>query len=116
MIDPPDWAARRLLISAYLYYVLDSPRMSDAEYDRLSLVVSRGWDELAPDRKWALRDPEAIRSTGAHIRFSSFVVAVALNYYKYQTGIVLEVHPDDWRISKRGHRYVTCGSPRPLEV
>lgn len=113
----PDLAGRRLIIAAYCYYVLDSPIMSDAKYDRLSRYVAFNWYNLHPDRQWALGDPMMIRSGGSHIKFSSLAVSVALNYHKYNTGQMLEIPRDfEWRETKKGMRYVTCGDEKPVSI
>lgn len=112
-----DWAARRVIVAAFLYYVLDEPCMDDAEYDRLSRYVAKHWDELAWERQWACKSPEAIKSSGAHIRFTSLAACAALNRYKYITGVSLRWHPDmEWKLrQKDGCSYLTCHvTPLPI--
>lgn len=115
---PPDYAARKVLIAAYIYYVLDDNIMSDERYDRLSRYVCRHWDELNPDRQWCMVDKQQTASTGMHFRFSSACASAALNYYKYKTGIQREFPIDfPWKHAKTGTRkgmaYCTAASPKP---
>ncbi len=63
----PNLAARKLIMSAYLYYRCDCPVLSDGEYDKLSLFVSDHWDELSEQMQWQLGDREGIRATGMGI-------------------------------------------------
>jgi NAD-dependent DNA ligase len=108
----PDLAARKVIVNAYMYYVFDRPILSDAEYDRLSEVAAAGWDQLHPDRQWALGSPEDIRASGFHIKFSSFAVAAArtafAHHFRKQPPFP---EPDDWKwCEDRQHRYVTTGT------
>lgn len=112
-----DYAARMVIIHAFLYYVMDSPIISDERYDKLSKFVSRNWDELSPDRQWACGSPRDIWSSGYHIKFSSHAVSAALNFLKYKTGEMYEnYHEDVWRAKKNGTRYVTANAPKPKKV
>jgi hypothetical protein len=78
----PDLAARRLLVCAYLYYVLDaSPLMSDYDYDALSQYVANHWSELDPLRQWQLGDPESTRASGAHFLFTAYSIHSARRAY-----------------------------------
>lgn len=112
----PDYIARTIIVQAYLYYVLDAPTMSDGEWDKRAKYVADNWDELHPDRKWALGSPDAIRATGHHIKFSSHAAGAALNHHKYATGEVLEIWDDEWRFRKRdGCQFVTT-THQPIPV
>ena len=113
--EDPDFVARRVIIHAYLYYVLDAPLISDAVYDRMVTLVAKGWDELSPDRQWALGSAEQIRVTGHHIKFSSLAAGAALNYHKYAVGEMLEVPHDAWKERRDGTRFVTT-SHKPVRV
>lgn len=103
----PDYAARKVIVAAFLYYVLDSPQMNDARYDRLSEYVADHWDELHGDRRWALRDPASIRAGGSHIWFSMLAAGAALNAYKYQTGKSMLIDHKSIKKTKKGQPYVT---------
>jgi hypothetical protein len=111
----PDFAARKILLAAYCYYVLDYSMMTDAKYDRLSDYVARRWKDVDPDRQFALCNPCDTRSTGMHFRFSVHTVGAALNYYKYATGKILE-YKGPWRRTNKGRRFITCGDKRPRSV
>lgn len=116
--DNPDWCARRVIIHAFLYYVLDASIISDNAYDRLVRIAADNWDKLSPDRQWALRSPEDIRSTGSRIRYSSYAVAAALNFHKYNTGEIYDNYrSDQWRHRKADNvSYVTAGAGKPRRV
>lgn len=103
----PDLAARKLLVAAYAYYVLDEPIMDDARYDELSRYVARNWNELDPDRQWALDTPEQTRSSGMHFYYP--VIAVHACYHElHRRGITPRFpFPTEWRETKKGRRYVT---------
>lgn len=114
----PDWAGRQVIVAAFLYYVLDTPCMDDAKYDKLSRYVSDHFDEMSWERRWACGSAEAIRSSGAHIRFTSMAAGAALNRYKYMTGMLLGWHPDmKWKQRKKdGCHYITCGCLKPVPL
>lgn len=90
-LPSPDLAARWVITAAYLYYVLDSPTMTDADYDGWSNYVADNWDKLTPDRQWALGSADAIRASGHHIKFSSYAVGAAEATYR-------EVHKKEPRV------------------
>lgn len=104
----PDFAARRLIVAAYAYYVLDQPIMDDGEYDKLSRFVARNWDELDRDRKWALDTPEATRSSGAHIYFPEIAVRACYLAVKENGERPRLPFPTEWKTTKKGRRYVTA--------
>ena len=104
----PDLAARRVIVAAYAYYVLDQPVMDDAEYDRLSRYVARNWDDLDEDRQWALDTPEQTRSSGSHIFFPTIAVAACYRELDRQGIRPRLPFPGRWKVSKKGRRYVTA--------
>lgn len=114
----PDYCARRVIVHSFLYYVFDAPIISDHAYDWLVRVCVDKWDELHPDRQWALRSPGIIRSTGARVRYSSQAVGAALNYHKYNTGeIYANYREDQWLHRKKdGVCFVTAGMGKPRRV
>ena len=63
----PDLAARKLIMSAYLYYRCDTSVLSDGDYDKLSLFVADSWEQLSEQLQWQLGDREGIRATGIGI-------------------------------------------------
>ena len=103
----PDYAARKLIVAAFCYYVIDDPIMTDATYDRYSQYVADHWDELSEDRRWALRSAKDVRSTGYHIWFSLMAAGAALNYHKYRTGEFLIIDDRSIKTSRDGVKYVT---------
>jgi hypothetical protein len=106
----PDLAARKILVAAYLYYVLDAPTMTDGEYDKLSIIAADGWNRLETVRQWMLGDPDSARSGGSHFKFNTYVVGAARTLH-------LQVHrrpttrpyPENWQWCEE-HRvhYVTA--------
>jgi len=74
------------MVQAYLYYVLDAPTMSDAEYYKLSVYAADHWDELTDERKFCLGSPEELRASGHHIKFTMFCIDAALEVYKAAHG------------------------------
>lgn len=106
----PDLAARKVIVAAYLYYVMDSPTMSDGEYDKLSQYVAEHWDKLDPVRQWQLGDAASTRAGGSHIKFTAYAVGAARNLY-WQTHKRYSVYPYPTRWKKRKEddlRYVTA--------
>lgn len=106
----PDLAARKIIVAAYLYYVLDQPQMSDGEYDQLSLFVAENWDQLHPDRQWALGSPQDVRAGGSHVKFSSIAVGCA---YQKLADANIEPRfppPTDWLWNEQVGSYVTAFS------
>jgi hypothetical protein len=73
----PDLAARKILVAAFLYYVLDAPTMSDGMYDKLSQIAADGWDQLDPVRQWQLDSPDATRASGAHFKYTAATIGAA---------------------------------------
>lgn len=65
----PDLAARRVAMSAYLYYQQSSPVLTDDEYDALARYCAEHWDELDAFRKWQLGgSSKAIAHSGHQVR------------------------------------------------
>jgi NAD-dependent DNA ligase len=100
----PDLAARRILVAAYCYYVLDTSPMSDAEYDKLSNIVADHWDELPPVRQWALGNPTDTRASGSHFKFTTLTVDAARHLVKTE-----HPYPSKWSFNKEHQvHYVTA--------
>lgn len=109
----PDLVARRLLVCAYLYYVLDaSPLMPDCDYDAQSVYVAEHWYDLDPVRQWQLGDPGSTRATGAHFKFTAYTVGGARHAYwkRYGKCAPGELPAEsDWKLDgPNGLRYVTA--------
>ena len=77
-----NYAARKLIMSAYLYYRCDTNVIDDGEYDKLSLYVAENWDKLDPQLQWQLVDPDAIRATGSGILITQMGVNAAIAWYR----------------------------------
>ncbi|SRR6266705_6276160 len=73
----PDLAARKILVAAYIYYVLDDNVMTDDEYDQLSIYVADNWAELHPTRQFCCGDPESTKASGSHFKFTVLCVSAA---------------------------------------
>ena len=82
MIMDVNYAARKLIMSAYLYYRCDTNVIDDGEYDKLSLYVAENWDKLDPQLQWQLVDPDAIRATGSGILITQMGVNAAIAWYR----------------------------------
>lgn len=84
MPDPlkADLSARQLVMSAFLYYRLSSPVLTDAAYDKLSIKVAKAWDVLSPLRQWQLGSPEDLQATGSHIKVTTMAMHGALAWLK----------------------------------
>ena len=99
-----DYLARKVLMSAVLYYGLDSPLVSDDQYDAWCRAVKRGWDHLDPIRQWQMRDPEGI-STGFDFRITQATVGGTWSWLS-EHGLMGEdartvVPSRDWKWSKK---------------
>lgn len=110
----PDLAARKVLVQAYLYYVLDAPTMSDGEYDKLSVVAADGWGQLEPVRQWQLGDPESAKAGGSHFKYTAATIGAARSEYHRQFRRHAravpehEAHTGNWKTHEDGLRYVTA--------
>ena len=95
----PDLAARQLIIHAYLYYNRSTPLRSDAEYDSLSRYVAERWGELEPIRCHQLQSPEAILTSGHHIRITPMGERAAIAWHLHETGKLPEGQLiDHWQL------------------
>ena len=107
-----DLAARKVIVAAYLYYVLDGPTMSDAKFDELSRFVADHWEELSELRQWQLGSPDELRASGGHIRFTvASVHAARQAYIEYYRRYPSVGPPADWKEHTIGgfpYRYVTA--------
>jgi NAD-dependent DNA ligase len=92
----PNQAARLLIMSAYLYYRCDSPVISDADYDKLSLYVSKNWDKLDEQLQWQLNDPESIKATGSGIIITQMGQGAAHHWHKKKKKKDIDFYPLKW--------------------
>lgn len=104
---PADVAARNLIMAAYAYYVLDSPIMDDALYDKLSQRVADKWPLLMEERKWALGNPEDTRASGSHFKFSTRAVMAVAHKFR-ELGRPEPPMPETWSFDENFGHYVTC--------
>lgn len=94
-------------MSAVLYYGLDTPALSDAEFDAGCLRLIAEWDTLQPIRKWQLGTPELLHTTGYHIKATVASVAGAVAW----AGIKELVVPSaKWKHHKAYGRWLNAGS------
>ncbi len=77
----PDLAARRLLMSAHLYYDHSQPILSDAENDALAKYVSDHFDDLHPTRIWQLRNRKIILATTHHVKLTTQTIEASHAWY-----------------------------------
>lgn len=93
----PNQAARLLIMASYLYYRCDSPAISDAEYDKLSMFVAKHWDKLDKQLQWQLGSAEDIRATGSGILITQMGQGAAHHWHKKKTGKDIEFYPLQWK-------------------
>lgn len=95
-----DLCARKVIMSAFLYYSLDHPLLSDAEYDRLCKRCVTEWDKLSSLRQFQLGSPEELATTGYHIKISYYGVYGALDWAKIDGRVDFREKPRTKRIGK----------------
>ena len=92
--DSLDLKARKALMSAHLYYDLDSPILWDTEFDALCLELADRWDELSRLRQIMLGDdPVALRATGSHFQISRQTMGGARSWHNDLIGWTPDKHP-----------------------
>lgn len=104
-----DLAARRVLMSALLYYECSTNVLSDAEYDELSRLVADRWSDLTPFRQWQLGSPEEIRASGHHVKITVLVEHGARSWHLRVHNTKPTLLPAEWKIAEEwgGLRYRT---------
>lgn len=75
-----DLAARRVIMSSMLYYGLDKPVLSDAEFDDLCRRVADNWNMLSEQRRICLGSPDEIRTTGVHVKITTQAEGAAIDW------------------------------------
>ncbi len=89
-----DLMARWVVMSSFLYYGLDQPFLSDAEYDAAAQRVLKEWGEVTPIRRWQLGSKDALAATGFLIKATPYSVHGAIAW----AGIKSKVVPTQpWR-------------------
>lgn len=104
-----DLCARKVIMSAMLYYSLDHPILSDAEYDKLCSRCIAEWDSLSPLRQFQLGSPEELATTGFHIKITYYGVYGALSWAKIDGRVDFRVSPKTKRIGKERVRWWNVG-------
>jgi hypothetical protein len=85
-MDDLDLTARRVVMASMLYYGLDSPSMmTDGEFDKACVRLAEEWDRLEPVRKWQLHSPEAIHTTGNHVKVTAQAASAAVHWLRTNT-------------------------------
>lgn len=96
----PDLIARRVVMSAFLYTELNSPVLSDADFDRSCQRVAERWQDVQPIRQWQLGSPENILTTSQHVKITRQSLDAAVAWYKYEfpkrPELVCRVDPGRW--------------------
>lgn len=91
-----DLKARKVIMSAYLYYRRSSPVLSDGAYDTLTREVAAGWPDLSPFRQWQLESPEALLASGSHAKVTMAAECGAIEWHEAVKG----TPPDGYPITK----------------
>lgn len=81
-----DHIARKVLMSAYLYYHRNAQVLSDAENDKLCLTLFNNWDNIPERYKFLLGNKNDIAYTSHHCKYSRLVEAGALAWLEKETG------------------------------
>jgi hypothetical protein len=106
----PDLAARKIIVAAYCYYVLDDGPMTDHEYDAMSKYVAEHWDQLSPERQWQLGDPVATAAGGSHFKFTVLAVDASRTLFRERNKRLPDYpYPHKWKTDRKMKlRYVTA--------
>ena len=75
-----DLAARRVIMSAMLYYGLGKPILSDGEFDELCGRLVTEWNDLSEQRKLCLGSPEELLAGGYHIKITTIAEDGAISW------------------------------------
>lgn len=95
MIPNLDHKARLVIMSAYLYYKHAMPVLSDSEYDNLTKDLVDFFDFLDPIRKFQFESPEALASTGYHIKITKAGYNGARSwYFKKFSKVIPDIKPE----------------------
>lgn len=72
MVDQPSISlvSRLVILSSIAYYGLDTPLVTDAQFDEWCRRVHDEWDDLDPITQWKLGDPHSVHTSGFHIKCS----------------------------------------------
>lgn len=108
--DSLDLCARKVIMSAMLYYSLDAPKVSDQEFDAMCKRCIKEWDQLSPLRQFQLGSPEELATTGYHIKITYYGVYGALSWAGIEGRVLFNQQPQTKRIKGQGRvRYWGVG-------
>jgi len=99
-INDLDFAARRVLMSAYLYYWRSESVLDDFENDYLKKELYENWDNV-PLRYKPLLDPDltghhSLSAGTSHCKYTRMVESGAVAWLLVETGReILYLHPED---------------------
>lgn len=111
--------ARKIIMSAYLYYYADENILPDVEYDSLSRIVAMNWDQLIPLRQFQLGDPDALKASGYHIIQNYASEGGARSWYFYKKGLNLSRPPipyDEWTFSHKFQIHCVSSSGTKIKL
>lgn len=97
-----DLKARRIIMSAMLYYGLNTSLIPDEVNDRWVRDLVRGYDQLDRVRQWALGPVEALQATTMRVKVTSAAVGGAVAWLQAAGVPHRQVQiRRDWEWSKR---------------
>ena len=105
---PISLVARLVILSSAAYYGLDTPLVSDAQFDEWCRRLHDEWDDLDEITRWKLGDPHSIHTSGFHIRCSDADLGglAAWLQSKKMLRYRLAVPTSCW--SREGQKFRTC--------
>lgn len=80
--DDPNHLIPYYLMSCYLYYVEDSPAITDSEFDELSKKVLERWDEITHYHKDLITKEDLEAGTGYAIQYPLIVQSSARDWFR----------------------------------
>lgn len=111
MTDAIHVVGRLSILASIAYYGLDTPLVSDAQFDEWSRRLHDEWDDLDPVLQFKLGDPHSIHTSGYHIKCSMqdlgglSVWLTKKNMFRYR----LAVPANSWRRRGANFRYCNVG-------
>lgn len=99
-----DLKARRVIMSAMLYYGLGTSLIPDEVNDRWVRDLVRGFDRLERNRQWALGPVESLRATTMHVKVTTQAASGAVAWLEAAGVPWRQVQiRRNWEFSKRYH-------------
>lgn len=77
-----DLVARQVIMSSMLYYGLDTPFLSDGDYDDMCKILSTNWKNLNPVHQFCLGSAKKILTTGMHVKITSAAEGGTIDWLK----------------------------------